>query len=474
MNAVGLSGSPESGARLYAYVKETSSPYPVYLDSGLATPAENPHITNALGLVQVYLNDARDYTLRLKTSNDATTLFEANYTANTGLFTIVSATIPNYNSFNQALMAFGEGLMDAIEQVADPTLIAWGNLAFTATDNLGYATGVDTFALLATKAAGRSVLTLDDPNADRIVFFDDSEGTAAYLTVGTGLAITTTTLAVSANLQLYSAITPSANVQSFLGAADYAAMRTQLSLGALATVTPGTGVATALAIAIGSAGAVVTSNSTDTLSNKTIASPTLSGTVAGAPTYSGNQTIAKASPRIVLNDTSGAAETALQMQSNGTNKWLLGKGAASGGQDFEFYNYGLAGYPLIMKDATGELIGMSVGPTSVYSLGYRGTPQNIQNGSYTFVLADAGKQVHAFSATCNYTIPPNSSVAFPIGTVIQILSTGATISVLEGSGVFLNRGDGTSGSGTRTVGPNSMAAITKSDTNTWIISGAFT
>ena len=461
MNAVGLSGSPESGARLYAYVKETSSPYPVYLDSGLATPAENPHITNALGLVQVYLNDARDYTLRLKTSNDATTLFEANYTANTGLFTIVSATIPNYNSFNQALMAFGEGLMDAIEQVADPTLIAWGNLAFTATDNLGYATGVDTFALLATKAAGRSVLTLDDSNADRIVFFDDSEGTAAYLTVGTGLAITTTTLAVSANLQLYSAITP------------------------------GTGVATALAIAIGSAGAVVTSNSTDTLSNKTLSSPTLSGTVGGSPTLNGAYNFTRAGGEAITISHDGASAFGVGLYLKTT------AGTDNPRMSWEFYNAGSPkrwsagsnstgwgvfedGYPSSPGTfrfglaAGGDPVGTSVGPTSVYSLGYRGTPQNIQNGSYTFVLADAGKQVHAFSATCNYTIPPNSSVAFPIGTVIPILSTGATISVLEGSGVFLNRGDGTSGSGTRTVGPNSMAAITKSDTNTWIISGAFT
>jgi len=38
----------------------------------------------------------------------------------------------------------------------------------------------------------------DDPNADRIVFFDDSAGKLTHLTVGTGLGITDTTIAVTA------------------------------------------------------------------------------------------------------------------------------------------------------------------------------------------------------------------------------------------------------------------------------------
>lgn len=55
-------------------------------------------------------------------------------------------------------------------------------------------------------------------------------------------------------------LTVSANVDTFMGSADFAAMRTNLGLGALATVTPGTGVATALAANVGSAGAVVLFN----------------------------------------------------------------------------------------------------------------------------------------------------------------------------------------------------------------------
>ena len=48
-------------------------------------------------------------------------------------------------------------------------------------------------------------------------------------------------------------------------------------------------------------------------------------------------------------------------------------------------------------------------------------PQNIQSAAYTLVIGDAGKQIfHPVSDTTSrtFTIPANSSVAFPIGTVI--------------------------------------------------------
>ena len=48
-------------------------------------------------------------------------------------------------------------------------------------------------------------------------------------------------------------------------------------------------------------------------------------------------------------------------------------------------------------------------------------PQSIQSANYTLVITDAGKQIfHPASDTAvrTYTIPANSSVAFPIGTVV--------------------------------------------------------
>jgi len=56
------------------------------------------------------------------------------------------------------------------------------------------------------------------------------------------------------------------------------------------------------------------------------------------------------------------------------------------------------------------------------------------------VLADKDKLVEMNVATANnLPVPPNSSVAFPIGTQINVLQTGAgTTTLVAGSGVTVN------------------------------------
>jgi hypothetical protein len=43
----------------------------------------------------------------------------------------------------------------------------------------------------------QNIGNLGDPNADRILFWDDSAGAFAYLTLGSGLSITGTTISAS-------------------------------------------------------------------------------------------------------------------------------------------------------------------------------------------------------------------------------------------------------------------------------------
>lgn len=64
--------------------------------------------------------------------------------------------------------------------------------------------------------------------------------------------------------------------------------------------------------------------------------------------------------------------------------------------------------------------------------------------SYTLVLSDAGKLVQPHSASANnLTIPPNSSVAFPIGTQILVVQVGAgQVTLVGGSGVSIESKDG--------------------------------
>jgi len=71
--------------------------------------------------------------------------------------------------------------------------------------------------------------------------------------------------------------------------------------------------------------------------------------------------------------------------------------------------------------------------------------QNEQTGTtYTLVLADGGKLVEMNNASANtLTVPPNSSVAFPVGSQILVLQTGAGQTTLApDTGVTINSKDG--------------------------------
>ena len=68
-----------------------------------------------------------------------------------------------------------------------------------------------------------------------------------------------------------------------------------------------------------------------------------------------------------------------------------------------------------------------------------GVAVNAQAASYTLVLADAGKLVEMNAAAANtLTIPPNSAVAVPVGTIIEVSMYGAGVTtVTAGTGVTL-------------------------------------
>ena len=95
---------------------------------------------------------------------------------------------------------------------------------------------------------------------------------------------------------------------------------------------------------------------------------------------------------------------------------------------------------------------------------------NAQTGaSYTAVLTDDGKLITMSNASANnFTVPPNSSVAYGIGTQLNIaqLSTGAT-TIVAGSGVTLN----SDGAKLKLNAQYAVATCVKTDTNTWFVVG---
>jgi hypothetical protein len=90
-----------------------------------------------------------------------------------------------------------------------------------------------------------------------------------------------------------------------------------------------------------------------------------------------------------------------------------------------------------------------------------------QTASYTLVLADKGKVVEVSNASANtLTVPTNESVAFPIGSQINILQTGVGQTTVAGAGVTIN---GTPGLKLRTQW--SSATLIKRATDTWVLVG---
>lgn len=96
------------------------------------------------------------------------------------------------------------------------------------------------------------------------------------------------------------------------------------------------------------------------------------------------------------------------------------------------------------------------------------TTINQQAGSYTTVLADRDKLVEVSNASgVTVTIPLNSSVAYPVGTSIDILQTGAgQVTIAGAAGVTVNA---TPGLKLRTQW--SSATLFKRATDTWVVFG---
>lgn len=97
---------------------------------------------------------------------------------------------------------------------------------------------------------------------------------------------------------------------------------------------------------------------------------------------------------------------------------------------------------------------------------------NTQTSSYILALSDAGKVIEMNSASANnLTIPLNSTIAFPIGTTVDIIQygSGQTTLVAE-SGVTLR----SKGGNLKLTGQYSGATLYKRDTNEWVVIGDLT
>lgn len=114
-----------------------------------------------------------------------------------------------------------------------------------------------------------------------------------------------------------------------------------------------------------------------------------------------------------------------------------------------------------IKEASDRLDAIEIGITTT-----------VVSNSYTLVIGDISKAVESTSATAiNITVPPNSTVAFPVGTVIEVAQIGVgQITLVPGASVTLR----SAGSALKTRVQYSTLSIRKRATNEWVVAGDVT
>jgi hypothetical protein len=103
---------------------------------------------------------------------------------------------------------------------------------------------------------------------------------------------------------------------------------------------------------------------------------------------------------------------------------------------------------------------------------YPNIPQTSKSAAYTLALGDANTHILHPTADDNartFTIPANSSVAFPVGTTITFINEINTVTISITTDTMKLAGAGTTGS--RTLAANGIATAIKTASTTWWISG---
>ena len=128
--------------------------------------------------------------------------------------------------------------------------------------------------------------------------------------------------------------------------------------------------------------------------------------------------------------------------------------------------------PALGTPASGTLSSCTVDGTD--AVGFRNLPVNSQSTAYTTVLADSGKVIFHPSTDANartFTIPANSSVAYPVGTAITFINmTSQVVTIAITTDTMYLSSAGLTGS--RSLAQYGSATAIKMTSTTWLISGS--